>query len=193
MNKWYYCLVLVFFTILSFGQQNDGEGIQLDTSAVQSQQKKSDEVWSPNPKKAVMLSFILPGAGQVYNRSWWKTPLIYAGLGVGVYAIVDNRSKYKEFQTAYIKRINNEPDAPYLTLYPNDETIKRIRDIYYKRFQLGIIGTAAVYLLNGVEAYVDAHLKNFEISEDLSFGPGTSNGPPIITSTIPIFGLTYKF
>lgn len=193
MNKWYYCLVFVFFAILCYGQQNEVEPIQVDTSAVEVQQKKSDEVWSPNPKRAVMLSFILPGAGQVYNRSWWKTPLIYAGLGVGVYAIVDNRSKYKEFQTAYIQRINNEPDAPYQTLYPNVETVKRIRDIYYKRFQLGIIGTTAVYLLNGVEAYVDAHLKNFEISEDLSFGYNSLNGPPIITTTIPVFGITYNF
>src|SRR5690625_226118 len=66
-------------------------------------------------------------------------------------------------------------------MYPNQETLRRIRDIYYKRYQLSIIATAAVYLMNGIEAYVDAHLKNFDVSEDLSL----MLGKPAVSTDFP--------
>ncbi len=120
----------------------------------------------PVPKKSVIYSLILPGAGQVYNRRAWKVPIIYAGLGTGIYFIIDNRKNYREFRDAFITRKAGGKDI-YEGVY-SDEGLKAIRDIYRKRMEQSYFGTFFVYLLNGIEAYVDAHLQNFDISEDLS-------------------------
>lgn len=168
---------------------------EIDTAALN---LSKPELWQPDPKKALWFSLALPGLGQIYNRSWWKAPLIYGGLGVSIWFIQENHQNYKDFRTAYNESF--DPDTPneLVQKYPNQESLRRIRDIYYKRYQLSIIATAAVYLMNGIEAYVDAHLKNFEISDDLSLRWGYPQVPPAATGmnlthtqVIPVMGITY--
>ena len=156
------------------------------------------ELWQPDPKKALWFSLALPGLGQIYNRSWWKAPLIYGGLGVSIWFIQENHKNYKDFRTAYSESFDPNSENELVQKYPNQESLRRIRDIYYKRYQLSIIATAAVYLMNGIEAYVDAHLKNFEISDDLSLRWSYPQVAPVATGmnqthtqVIPIMGITY--
>lgn len=157
-----------------------------------------EEQWQPDPKKALWFSLAVPGLGQIYNRSWWKTPLIYGGLGVSIWFIRDNNQNYKDFRTAYSESFDPNTDNELVLKYPNQESLRRIRDIYYKRYQLSIIATAAIYLMNGIEAYVDAHLKNFEISDDLSLRWATPQVPTGITGVnmahtqvLPVIGVAY--
>lgn|SRR5690554_1448637 len=184
----------------AFGQNVDSPNRELDSLVVDTLQieKDSQEVWQPDPNKALWFSLALPGLGQIYNRSWWKAPLIYGGLGVSIWFISENNQNYKDFRIAYSESFDPNTSNELVKKYPNQESLRRIRDIYYKRYQLSIIATAAIYLMNGIEAYVDAHLKNFEISDDLSLRWGTPQATPggigmsmAHTQVFPVIGITY--
>lgn len=119
-----------------------------------------------DPKKALFLSLILPGAGQVYNEKVWKLPLLYGGVTTAVYFLGFNNRRYQEFLVALeIVREGTEP-SPFPNL--NEDGIirnvnywRRNRDAMYMVF-------GAIYALGAVDAFVDAHLSSFDISEDLS-------------------------
>ncbi|MFO7822319.1 MAG: DUF5683 domain-containing protein [Cyclobacterium sp.] len=119
-----------------------------------------------DPKKALILSLILPGAGQVYNEKVWKLPLLYGGVTTAVYFLGFNNRRYQEFLVALeIVREGTEP-SPFPNL--NEDGIirnvnywRRNRDAMYMVF-------GAIYALGAVDAFVDAHLSSFDISEDLS-------------------------
>ena len=122
----------------------------------------------PDPKKAGLMSLVIPGSGQIYNKHWWKTPLIYGALGGMTYAIIWNTEQYNRLQTAYQAALKGEEHEFSGTAIDNPQSLRSIRDTYDKNRQLSYVGFAFVYLLNGIEAFVDAHLQNFDISEDLS-------------------------
>ncbi|MBY5960060.1 hypothetical protein KUV50_18050 [Membranicola marinus] len=174
--------------------ERSNDSLRLDTVNL------DQDPWQPNPKKALWYSLALPGLGQIYNRSWWKTPFIYGGLGVSIWFIADNHQNYKDFRTAYSESFDPNTENELVKKYPNQESLRRIRDVYYKRYQLSIIATAAIYLMNGIEAYVDAHLKNFEISDDLSLRYGKSpldragiyGSSTLTPNVIPVIGFSYR-
>ncbi|MBK8653433.1 MAG: hypothetical protein IPN20_05995 [Haliscomenobacter sp.] len=121
----------------------------------------------PNPKTALKLSLIFPGAGQLYNGKWWKAPLVYGALGGMIYTIDFNQSRYQRLQTALELQLENQPHE-FSDRITSPDALRSLRDQYDKATQLSYIGTFAVYVVIGVEAFVDAHLQNFDVSEDLS-------------------------
>ncbi|MBV6427498.1 MAG: hypothetical protein KIPDCIKN_02018 [Haliscomenobacter sp.] len=121
----------------------------------------------PNPKTALKLSLIFPGAGQLYNGKWWKAPLVYGALGGMIYTIDFNQSRYRRLQTALELQLENQPHE-FSDRINSPDALRSLRDQYDKATQLSYIGTFAVYVVIGVEAFVDAHLQNFDVSEDLS-------------------------
>ncbi len=122
----------------------------------------------PNPKKAAYLSLV-PGLGQVYNKKYWwiKVPVIYGGLGYMYYLADTNTKNYNTYSEAYVAELAGE-EHDFSELNVSSSTLKRYRDIYDKRRQQSWIFLSLLYILNSVEAYVSAHLLNFDISEDLS-------------------------
>ncbi len=118
------------------------------------------------PKRALVYSLMLPGAGQVYNSRIWKVPLVYAGLGTGVFFIVYNRKQYVKYRDGYELMVKKEISS--FEGITRKEGVKQARDYYRKYMETSYFITGAMYLLNGVEAYVDAHLKGFTIDEDLT-------------------------
>ena len=145
------------------------------------------QAFKPNPTKAVLLGLV-PGLGQIYNRKYWKLPIVYGGLMGCMYAITWNNRNYKDYSEAYKDIMYdaatnpNNPEAWSQTwqvltsLDPssviNDsnfkDRLKRQKD-YYRRYRdLSIIITVGVYALTLVDAYVDAQLFDFDISPDLS-------------------------
>lgn len=116
-------------------------------------------------KKAVILSAIVPGTGQIYNRKWWKTPIIYAALSTSIYFALNQNQKFVRYKNAYIQRINGQPDEfsgqPDNWILTNLEIARRNRDLLF-------IASAGIYVLNIVDAAVDAHLFYFDVSDDLS-------------------------
>ena len=127
-------------------------------------------------KKATTLSFICPGAGQIYNKSYWRVPIVIGGLASTIYTIDWNNRGYKRFTTAYTLRADYEANPEK---YPNgspDEFrgnysptfLKNLKDSYRRNRDLCILLTAGIYLLQVMDAHVDAHLQDFDISDDLS-------------------------
>lgn len=139
------------------------------------------EAFKPNPTKAVIYAAIFPGLGQVYNRKYWKLPIVYGGFLGFSYAITWNGKYYTDYSNGY-KDIMDDDEAtdswknflPY-GVNPEDvdkvwltSVMKRRKDFYRRYRDLSIIGTIAMYALSIVDAYVDAQLFDFNISSDLS-------------------------
>jgi hypothetical protein len=123
----------------------------------------------PNPRKAAFLGLAIPGAGQIYNKKWWKLPFVY-GAYAGVYLVYDfNRKEYLRIKDIYLKKLDKDPnnDDP---LYARVEaaSLRRVRDAYQSRSESALLGLIGVHLLQSAEAFVNAHLMTFDVSDDLS-------------------------
>lgn len=123
----------------------------------------------PNPKKALFFSLAIPGAGQVYNGKWWKVPFVYGALGGMGYLVNRNTNEYLTLKRAYRRKLNGLPHDFSGSRIDETRTLKSLRDGADKNRQLSYIGFVVVYLLNGVEAFVDSHLASFDVSDDLSW------------------------
>lgn len=148
----------------------------------------------PNPKKALWLSLVLPGAGQIYNRKYWKLPIIYGGFLGCTYALTWNQQMYNDYSQAYLDIMDDDPNtASYKNMLPmgyditgREEQFKKIfkhkRDYYRKYRDMSIFAFFGVYLISVVDAYVDAQLSTFDISKDLSvsFEPASINQENVI-------------
>ncbi|MCG9910369.1 MAG: DUF5683 domain-containing protein [Flavobacteriales bacterium] len=122
-----------------------------------------------SPVKATWMSAVLPSLGQFYNRRYWKPPIIYVGLGVSLYFLIDNQQKFIIARNSYRARVG----VSGFTVHPKYETysadqILSDRDFYRTNRDYSIIGVGLVYALNIVDAAVDAHLRTFDVSDDLS-------------------------
>ena len=132
----------------------------------------------PNPQRALWLSLIIPGAGQIYNRKYWKLPIIYGGFAGCAYALSWNGKMYKDYSQAYLDIMDSNPNTKsYEDLLPpnssyNEEqlksTLKRRKDMFRRYRDLSIFAFIGVYLISIIDAYVDAELSNFDITPDLS-------------------------
>lgn len=119
-------------------------------------------------RKATLLSTAFPGLGQIYNKKYWKLPILYGGLGASVFFIVDNNQQYNLYLDAFYTRIDSDPDNDqFVNIYSESQLIE-LQNIYRRWRDLSIIVTVAVYALNVLDAYVDAHLFNYNIDDNLS-------------------------
>ena len=136
--------------------------------------------WVPNPTKATWLALVIPGGGQIYNRKYWKLPIVYGGFAGCAYALTWNGKMYKDYQAAYVDAVNEKWDSSSITdLLPPGyidrvshsqitETLRKRKDTYRRWRDLSIFAFIGVYLISVVDAYVDAELSNFDIGPDLS-------------------------
>ena len=135
--------------------------------------------WIPNPMKATWLALVIPGGGQIYNRKYWKLPIVYGGFVGCAYALAWNNQMYSDYSQAYLDIMDSDPatDSYKDFLPPNyditgsesrfQEIFKKKKD-YYRRYRdLSIFCFIGVYILSVIDAYVDAELSNFDISKDL--------------------------
>lgn len=139
--------------------------------------KKQAEAERIIPRKATLKSLMLPGLGQAYNRQYWKIPLIYGALGGAVYFYNYNQSGFNLYNAAYAEAYNSttiDPDYKSKVAVVNGikrsvTNLKQISDQFHSQRDLTIILTAAGWALQAVEANVAAHLKTFDLSDDISF------------------------
>ena len=122
-----------------------------------------------NPKIAIALSAVVPGAGQIYNKKAWKVPIIYAGLAATGYCVYHFAKETNQYKFEYRYRMQGKTDL----LDPrfadkDDETILSMKKYHQRNMEISIAATAVVYVLNLIDAIVDAHLFYFDISDDLS-------------------------
>jgi hypothetical protein len=157
-------------------------------------QEDPDSLARESRKRAnriALQSTILPGLGQARNHKYWKIPIIYAGFGALVYFIDFNDGNYKKYKTAFLYR--SDGDSLTIDEFPNFTTddIKVRKDYYRRNRDLSYILTAVLYTLNIVDAYVDAQLRNFDISEDLSMQTDPFIGH--LSKGQPVAGLRFTF
>ncbi|MBK7359576.1 MAG: hypothetical protein IPI45_04155 [Saprospiraceae bacterium] len=161
--------LIIFFTVIG-----SVCSAQESADSLSKVQEKSPGVFSVlfkgKPGKALAYSLMLPGAGQVYNKRIWKVPIIYAGFGALAYAVSFNTKQYRRFNDAYIMRVDSmEASLDEFQGILSLSGINSYRQFYDKNLQLSYIGIGILYLLTGIEAFVDRHLQEFDISKDLSF------------------------
>ena len=186
--KLLYILILLLITCSLYSQDVPAEKVvtKKDSSVSTAKPDTSIKEKIHSPRVAAIRSAIFPGLGQIYNRKYWKLPIVYGGIGVCGYIFFDNIKTYKEYRFAYAARIKAQPpnrdstdyntlDQLYKTLSPN--TIKAGRDEFRRYVDYSALIFILLWGLNVVDAAVDAHLKAFDVSPDLSLHikPGYSD------------------
>ena len=142
---------------------------------------KDMNLWRPDPKRALWLALVIPGGGQIYNRKYWKLPIVYGGFMGCIYAMNWNNMMYKDYSQAYLDLTDNDPNTQsynqflHLGAQITDQNKSRYEDIFRKRKDrfrryrdLSFFILVGVYALSVIDAYVDAELSVFDISKDLS-------------------------
>ena len=164
---------------------------------VRVRQKRDWSTWAPDPKRAMWLALVIPGGGQIYNRKYWKLPIVYGGFLGCIYAMTWNNSMYKDYSQAYLDIMDDDPGTAsynkflHLGRQINSTNEDRYKDLFkkrkdkYRRWRdLSFFVLIGIYAISVIDAYVDAELSQFDISKDLSLkvsptviGTGQSNNP----------------
>ena len=184
-----FCVALTNFThSVAATVQNDSINVITSIDSLQTvlvedsvETYVSTSTFKPDAQKAVWLATVVPGLGQIYNRQYWKVPIIYAGTLGLVYGITWNDRMYVDYKKGYVDLMDGNPNTNYFDyLLPEGvvlddsnrdyytRTIKTKLDTYQRNRDLCIIATAVLYLLSIIDAYVDAQLFDYDISPDLS-------------------------
>lgn len=130
-----------------------------------------------SPSKAAFYSAILPGLGQIYNKSYWKVPLVYGAIGTSLYFYQKNSKEFDRYRNAYKRRLDGFTDDEFFgdrsdgRPRVSEEGLRRAQQFYKRNKELSLLFVVATYALNIIEANVDAHLKQYNIDENLSVEP----------------------
>lgn len=128
-------------------------------------------MFSGKPGKAAMYSLMVPGWGQVYNGKIWKLPLVYGLEGAAIYYLISSRSSYKDFDACYTSLVTDQSQIPECRGISTVDDAFVIRQAYRKRRELSFVFVAGAHLFQAFEAFIDRHLVDFDLDEDLSFQP----------------------
>ncbi|SOC81499.1 hypothetical protein SAMN06296241_3075 [Salinimicrobium sediminis] len=152
---------------------------QEDTLAIAADEVVQEPAYRPydplSPARAAFYSAVLPGLGQAYNGKYWKIPIVYTALGVGVYFYRENDRQYDRYRSAYKSRIAGKTDDEFSNengqpIVSTNALIEAQR-FYQRNKEISVLVTVGLYALNIIDANVDAHLQQFNVSEDLSLRP----------------------
>ena len=185
-----YSIILLLFFGLFFSQEiKPFDTIKTEKQVVEEIEKANvSTIQKYNPTKAGLYSAVFPGLGQYYNKKYWKIPIVWGAVGTGVGIIVYNDKQYRRYRTAFLAELNGQPhefdDLPYVdatVLGNTQDRAKRQRDY-------AIAITGVLYILNIVDAVVDAHLYDQKKDPDLAIKPtiiyddlGVANGKAVLS------------
>ena len=160
---------------------NNEMSVLIDSARIPKNPARDMNLWRPDPKRALWLALVIPGGGQIYNRKYWKLPLVYGGFLGCLYAMNWNNTMYKDYSQAYLDLTDSDPATQsynqflHLGAQINDSNKDRYKDLFkkrkdrYRRWRdMSFFVLVGVYALSVVDAYVDAELSVFDISKDLS-------------------------
>ncbi len=166
--------------------------LMLTPDALPAQKGRDWSQWRPDPQRALWLALVIPGGGQIYNRKYWKLPLVYGGFVGCIYAMRWNNMMYKDYAQAYLDIMDKDPGTASYNKFlhlgrqidsTNEERYKNIfkkrKDRYRRYRDLSFFVMLGVYAISVIDAYVDAELSAFDISKDLSM----KVRPAVIPST----------
>jgi hypothetical protein len=176
---------LLFFligTVSLFAQAKE------ETVLVAKDTTKLEEIDPLTPAKAAFYSAILPGLGQAYNKKYWKIPLVYGAIGTSLYFYIDNNKKYHDYRDAYKRRLEGYDNDDYKFL--DDSRLIAGQKFYQRNRDLSALFVVAFYVLNIIDANVDAALIQFNVNERLSMRPEVY---PNDVTFKPNVGLTFNY
>jgi hypothetical protein len=205
------CSVLMFFSISLNITGN--KVLAQNTTIVVADTIKPEPKAIHSPHKATIYALVLPGMGQLYNRKYWKVPIVYAGFGTCIYFIISNSKTYHDLKDAYVyesitKKIIYPPTPvnlfPYVPDPPNDwakkdyteDQLKTGMNLYRRYLEISYIATGAWYILSIVDAVVDAHFFDYDISNNLTLNVKPWVPSLVMNSTNRVSGginLTLRF
>lgn len=173
-------LILLLLPIITYAQKNNIEG-ELGENIVILDSTSRPPINPLSPAKAAFYSAILPGLGQAYNKKYWKIPLVYAALGTGIAVYLNNDKEYDRYRDAFKNRLagfdddefwgtDSEGNALASPQISNDALIRAQRTLSRNR-ELSLFITIGIYVLNIIDANVDAHLLQFNVDENLALKP----------------------
>ena len=161
--------------------QDSSNLAKLNQSLKPVKKKRDWSTWRPEAKRAMWMALVLPGAGQIYNRKYWKLPIIYGGFVGCAYAITWNNQMYHDYSQAYLDIMDDDPNTQsynqflHLGATIDESNIERYKEIFRKRKDkfrrwrdMGVFVMIGVYAFSVIDAYVDASLSEFDISDDLT-------------------------
>lgn len=160
--------------------------------------------WLPDPQKATWLALAIPGGGQIYNKKYWKLPIVYGGFVGCVYALTWNGQMLRDYSNAYIDIMDNDPNTKsYEDMLPPNYDIEAnkdwLKDVFknrknkYRRYRdMSIFAFAGVYLVSVIDAYVDAELSHFDVSSDVSMKITPNISVDRVTGNVG-FNLAFNF
>lgn len=187
-------IIFLIATIPLFAQ-NDSITVSKEVKIViEDTLMQKKEAYDPlAPTRAAFYSAALPGLGQAYNKKYWKIPVIYAGIAAGVYFYIQSDNDYDRFRDAYKRRLAGFTDDEFFgtgitAAISNDRLIDAQRSAQRNK-DVSVIVSLVFYLLNIVDANVDAHLRQFDVSEDLSIIPRLNKTNFSQTN----YGLSFKY
>ena len=178
MMRFYYLIILwmSLFCNVAFAQSDDSTNTKNDNNSASHQN-------AFNPKKAIIRSAIIPGWGQITNKKIWKVPLVYTALGTTSYLFFRNLKQFKDSKNAYNLAIDGDPTndylikQPYFTVKDQPERIRTFRNQVRQNVDYCVLYFILFWGLNVADAAVDAHLKHFDISDNLSLEVKPSVAP----------------
>lgn len=187
-NLFYSLVFSIGGLFFSFGQEQDTLSIKGKMTSTKDAFKL--DLYDPlAPARSAFYSAVLPGLGQAYNGSYWKIPLVYAGIGTSLYLVIENDKQYNRYRDAYKRRLAGFQDDEFQDVLENESLINAQKQFRQNK-EFAILATVAFYLLNIVDANVDAHLRQFDVSKDLSLQPNFE--PNYLSGNID-YGLTLNF
>ncbi|MGV6829540.1 MAG: DUF5683 domain-containing protein [Flavobacteriales bacterium] len=188
-------LLLFFFANVTFAQKSDTLIVKKEKGVAVKKSNFIKKTYNPlAPAKAAFYSAVLPGLGQVYNKKYWKIPIIYAGMGVGIYFYQDNNKNYNKFRDIYKRRLAGFTDDEFWgdgeTPLVSNERLRDAQKTAQKNKDVSVVVAIGFYLLNIIDANVDAHLRQFNVNDDLSFEPKIDFNAPTSQAN---FGMSLKY
>jgi len=229
LKTWFWIGIALLLPNLSIGQRNSADSVRSVSRQIVASDsvlkvitdtlsKNGKKKFMPDPKRATRLALI-PGFGQLYNRDYWKLPIIYLSMGGGIYAFHLNRIKYNDFLSAYKSFYDLKKDSPTYGqlkqgITPDTRVSVRVRNLfateseyteatrdaierqknYWRRNKnLSIIVAGLIYSLTIVEANVAAHLKTFDLTDDLSLRIEPKISQPMVRQPAPGLRLVFNF
>ena len=171
-------LVIECFFGVKLLAQSDSLSIRVKDTLPQTVQVKKTWNTDPlSPARAAFYSAILPGLGQAYNKSYWKIPIVYLAIGIPTYLYVVNDKELDRYRTAYKRRLDGLTDDEFYAGRADGnprlstDALRRAQDTYRRNKEMAMLFAIGFYALNIIEANVDAHLKQFNVNENLSLEP----------------------
>ena len=155
--------------------------ILMGDTVMQKKQKRDWNTWRPNAKRALWMALVIPGGGQIYNRKYWKLPIFYGGVVGCIYALTWNNQMYHDYSQAYLDIMDDDASTQSYNSFLHlgkaitesnksyyQELFRKRKDRYRRYRDLSIFALIGIYALSVIDAYVDASLSEFDISDDLS-------------------------